>query len=1230
MAGRTKDAFNWARPHDVSRGEMPEIPGPGGSTPVLRYLKTKLSQESRNSSILFLGDNIYEYGMPPSEDETNREIAEHRITEQLEILDDFKGRPIFMPGNHDWRGWGQKGLKRQENFIESYLNKKRGIEDKDDWENYFLPDDGCSGPEVVELNSEVVVLVVDSQWWLGDSDEEPKINEGCDARNRASFRFIFENVVRKYKNQNIVIAMHHPMYTYGPHGGRFTVKQHLFPLTDVDSSLWLPLPGIGTVAAFFRGSVGSRQDVAHQDYKELRSALLAGAKKNGSFIFASGHEHALEYIENERQQFIVSGSGSKNSPVLLGKGGIFGSGQAGFSMINFYKGGEAWAQFWEVNKEGTDATLVFQKKIKDKLPLSTETLSTEFPEYDLHKDTVVRPVTNSKVEPIGGVHKFLFGAHHRNLYLEKYSFPVLDLSTFKGGVTPIKQGGGNQTNSLRVRDAEGRDYSLRGMTKDATRFLPYPFNRMVAAKFLVEDNFLATLPFAPLAVPHLAEAIDVYHTNPKIYYIPPQPGLGIYNRLFGGGVHLVEERPAGKHWDDAEFFGSPEKIVSTPDVTDIILKDSKHKVDEEWALRTRMLDFIIGDWDRHDDQWTWATIDQKDGAKLYRPIPRDRDQAFSRYDGLVPSMARQTLPFLRQLQVYGPEIHSMKWTTWSARLFDRTFLNELSWEQWEAQVKFIQEHLTDEVIENAFVDWPEKARQMAAPEIIESIKTRRNNLMRMARSHYEFVGKSVEVIGTEDQERFEVDRLDDKHTRVTVYEISKKGRVKHQTFQRTFENDVTKSLELYGNGDGDEFVVKGDVKKGITVRLIGGLGNDEFRDSSFVRGASRKTLVYDDLRRNTVIAGRETADKRSSVSRFNMYDRRGYDSEYDIVVPLPIIGYNPDDLFLIGGLVNIINHKFKKIPYSSFQRIGASYAFGTQAFRLAYEADFLNVMKNWDLYLDTRYHGPSFSFNFAGLGNDSERPVDDPNYYRVRQGLIYIHPAIKKRFAGVAGYFTLGPTFQTANIENTPGRYIGEYGTGENEHIFEHKYFAGAQLGFHYNNVDNFFQPHSGIRFNLTANWVDNFNVDKNFTSLQSQLSFYKHLDPKENIVIASQIGYAQNFGKGYEFWQMPNIGGSLGLRGYRTQRFYGDIAFWQSTDLRIRFSNSENRILPFTFGVFGSFDYGRVWLKGEESETWHNSLGGGLWLAPVDALVFSIGTYFPKEEFEESPRFVFKVGFGF
>jgi hypothetical protein len=343
--------------------------GDGGNayadkTPVLGYLKTRLTSESQNSSILFLGDNIYEYGMPPKEDEKLREAAEFNIIAQLKVLDSFKGRSIFLPGNHDWRGWGLDGLKRQENFIESYLNNKDGKPEKENWENYFLPDDGCSGPVAVELKNDVVVLVVDSQWWLAKWNKESKINEGCEVKNRSSFQINFENMLRKYPTKKVVIAMHHPMYTYGPHGGGYTVKQHLFPLTDLNPKLYIPLPGIGSLVALLRSTIGSRQDIPNKNYKKLRSAVLNASKKNGSFIFVSGHEHTLQYIENENQKFIVSGSGSKKSPVRLGKGSEFASASLGYSTIKFYEGGETWSQFWEVDSDGKNARLVFQKKIK--------------------------------------------------------------------------------------------------------------------------------------------------------------------------------------------------------------------------------------------------------------------------------------------------------------------------------------------------------------------------------------------------------------------------------------------------------------------------------------------------------------------------------------------------------------------------------------------------------------------------------------------------------------------------------------------------------------------------------------------------------------------------------------------------------------------------------------------------------------------------------------------------
>lgn len=1204
--------------------DSPEHPAP-----VLEYLKMKLATEPKTSSALFMGDNIYEYGMPPAEDSAKRKVAEYRIDSQLETLKDFKGRPIFMPGNHDWRGWGVKGLKRQEKYIQKYLNGNRGVEDKEKYEDYFLPKDGCAGPEVVELNDNVVVIVVDSQWWLTDWDKDSKINEGCEIKNREQFGFVFENVIRKYRNKNVVIAMHHPPYTYGPHGGKYTAKQHLFPLTEMNPKLWIPLPVIGTLSAVFRGTIGSRQDIANRHYKDLRKVILAGAKKNGNFIFASGHEHTLQFIENDEQEFIVSGSGSKNSPVGMGKGSQFATTDLGFSTLSFYEGGETWVKYWKVSADGNTADVIFQKKLdkKPQLPAIDSTIS--FTEYEQKKDSVLQYLTK-ETKAVGGFHKFFLGEHNRPLYIPKYNFPVLDLAEAKGGLVATKQGGGNQTNSLRLEAKDGREYVLRGLTKDVSRFLPFPFNKMIAAQYIAEDNFLSTNPFAPLNMPVLADAIQVYHTNPSLVYVPSQPALGSFNSIFGGTMNLFEERPDGKVWKDAAFFGNPDKITKTPDLVEDMLDSPDTKVDEPWALRTRLLDFLVGDWDRHDDQWAWTVLKQKDGTKLHRPIPRDRDQAFSDYDGLVVSVAHFTMPFLRQLQSFNPDIKNMKWNTWSARLYDRTFLNSLDWSAWEKEINFVQQNLTDEAIEKSFENWPDEARKMASSYLIKSIKSRRDKLKTLAREHYEFLSKTVNVIGTEEKERFVVERVDDDHTKVTVYEISKKGNIKSTHFQRVFENKLTNSVNLYGNGDDDEFLIKGDVGKSTKIRMIGGLGKDVFVDSSRVQSPGAKAFVYDDLGKNTIQKGPDTKDKRTNLYRFNVYDRRSTDSNYDITMPMPIVGYNPDDGIIIGANANYIKYGFKKEPYASRQIFGGAYSFGTRAFRLNYTGDFINAFKSFDFYLDSYYHGPSFTFNYAGLGNESVRPVDDPNYYRAHQSSVYVYPAIKKRFAGTSGFMTLGPFAQYTDLEATAGRYITSPENGLKDDVYDSKFFAGGKFLFDFNSVDNLFSPHSGIKFRTEAAWTKHLESNEDFTSLRAQFSYYVALDSKENLILATQVGTGLNFGKGFEFFQMPTLGGKQGLRGYRTERFYGKSSLWHDTDLRLRLGSSYNPALPLTYGLFGSFDYGRVWLDEYPSKYWHFNYGGGIWFAPVDILTLAVGAFVPKEKNEEKPRISFQLGYWF
>lgn len=1211
-----------------------------GETPrTLAYLKKILPNESKNSSIIFLGDNVYPDGLASKNDD-DRELTEHRLKVQLDVLQGYEGNPVFIPGNHDWYS-GLKGLKRQQKYVNKYINNMRGVEDKDDddWEDYFLPENGCPGPEVIEISKKLVIIVVDSQWWLEDWSKQPKINDECLAKSREMFEYLFLNAVKKYRSRNILIALHHPHFTNGPHGGDFTVKEHIFPLTMVSDNLYIPLPGLGTAVALLRGSIGGKQDPSHSLYKGLTRTMLKSANTFGSFTFASGHEHNLQFLKNGQQNFIVSGGGSQKDPSRIGKGARFAYGSEGFAKMNYYENGESWAEFYVPNSDGSDAKLVYRQKVSDALDIIEENIPTSFPEYEKGLDSVEVFVVKNNVPEAGPVHKAILGDHHRDVYLQKYKFPTLDLTEFDGGVVPVKRGGGSQTNSLRLQNPKtGKQFAMRDLTKDASRILPYPLNKMTAAVFIFEDNFLSSHPFAPTVIPPMADAVNIYHTTPNFYYVPKQPALGVNNDIFGGGVYLVEERPAGDY-SDAEVFGGSEKIISTFDVGEKIVKNNNHKVDQPWALRSRLFDMLIGDFDRHDDQWRWATFKEGD-KKIYRPIPRDRDQPFSKYDGLVVRVGNLVDPFMRQLRVYGPEIKTVKFLAWSSLTFDNAFINELEWSDWEREVKFMQENLTDEIIDNSFYVWPQAVQDLTADHIKKSLKQRRDDLMVYARKFYEILSKEVDVFGTDENELFEVERMNGGRTRVTVWEISeKKGKKKEKVYERVFESSVTKEVHLFGIGDEDKFLVTGEAKSGIKVRCIGGLGKDEFIDESKVAGPGKKTFFYDDKRKNDLTLGTEAKDKTTTNREYNLYDRRSLDHDYDFFVPLPIIGFNPDDGLLAGFGGLLTTYKFRKIPYSTIHSFTGTYAFATNAVNLSYVGDYLEVFGSWDFYLESTIRTPSFAFNYFGDGNDSEYFPDekDINFYRTRQTNINIAPAFKKRIAGDGGFFRIGPVFDLTDIEATGGRFLrdGEFGLGldPSDAIFQRKYYGGVEIGLEYSSTDNFFNPTRGINFVSAVNWLENLRSEGSFRSVNAELALYQPMNKKETIIFATRFGFGYNIGDDYEFFQQQRIGGGArnsNLRGYRSERFFGKTAYWQNMDIRAKLFSSYNRTLPFTLGLFTGFDYGRVWLEDDNSDTWHYNYGGGLYIAPVDLLTMSFGLFQPAEDNEDGPRFVFKMGMGF
>jgi len=92
-----------------------------------------------------------------------------------------------------------------------------------------------------------------------------------------------------------------------------------------------------------------------------------------------------------------------------------------------------------------------------------------------------------------GLHQWLFGKHYRTLWTTPIRVEVLDLGTFAGGLKPLKEGGGLQTQSLRFAGADGREYSFRSVNKDASKILPPDLRQTVAAR-IAQDQISAAHP----------------------------------------------------------------------------------------------------------------------------------------------------------------------------------------------------------------------------------------------------------------------------------------------------------------------------------------------------------------------------------------------------------------------------------------------------------------------------------------------------------------------------------------------------------------------------------------------------------------------------------------------------------------------------------------------------------------------------------------------------------------
>ena len=965
--------------------------------PVLKLLQLEFEKSDSNSAVVFLGDNIYPYGLPPEDDDpVERVQAEKRLAAQLNILENFKGRPFVIPGNHDWNmglPGGLKNVKEQGKYIKKKLDSKQ----------VFLPRHGCPGPVEVQLSKNLLLIIIDSQWWLHNDKKEPGFSKGCDIKAKEDFLLALKDLASRHRNKDILLASHHPLFSNGPHGGYFSWKDHLFPLTQASHNLFIPLPVIGTILPAFRKIFGHVQDLAHPDYKALKEGLLGATEPAERLVFAAGHEHSLQFHQRDERHFVVSGSGSKTSYSRKGHKADFTYSKKGFSKMIYYQNGEVWTEFWKPIEEGSTGQLVFRKKLED----ARKTLP-EIVEEKTFDKKIESELIKTKAAGIYNVKKFkssLLGAHYRDVWNAEIEMPVINLEKEHGGLTPIKRGGGMQTKSLRLEDPKGRQYVLRSIQKDVTPVVP-KFLKKTFAHGIIQDQISASHPYAAMVVPALADAAGVYHTNPKAVYLPAQKALGSYNEQFAGQVYLYEERPKGSR-KDVKSFGRSKNIVSTSEMLEAVHENQNHIVDQKAVLRARLFDIWLNDWDRHDDQWRWATK-KKDGKTIYKPIPRDRDQAFFKFDGFIPWLAtRKWILRNSKFQSFEEDIYNLRGITFNARYFDRSFLTEPELKDWIKTATKLQEELTDSIIESAIKQWPDEVFEKDGEDVIRKLKARRDRLFEFAAEFYGMLAKVVDVVGTDEAEHFEIERKYGGLTKVIVHRLSDKGKKKKKYYERTFKKYETKEIRLYGLKGDDEFVVKGESRKAIKVRIIGGGGEDKVKDKSVIRGALKRTLVYDKKYGAEIKPSREIKDKTSNRVGINDYNRLAF--KFNVVSPVLFFGYNVDDGIFAGAGFKSVKHGFRKELYKSSQTLAGNIAVATQAFNFKYHADYTDAIGRWNIEVLADLKAPNFQNNYFGFGNETELSVgkeDDNDFNRLRLFQFAAEPLLKRSLALVKFVFT--------------------------------------------------------------------------------------------------------------------------------------------------------------------------------------------------------------------------------
>ena len=839
--------------------------------------------------------------------------------------------------------------------------------------------------------------------------------------------------------------------------------------------------------------------------------------------------------------------------------------------------------------------VVFCGALAAGVPVASSSGQTAQPEAAGAAKPETRTVVAGKEFDRGGKWRFWFGDGYRKAWTTPVALPVLDLKTEAGGLTPLRQIGGFQTEGLAMKGADGHGYTFRKLEKHPERVLPKEWQESELRAVAI-DQTSAAHPAATAIVGSLARSVGIPFYGSRLAVMPDDPALGEFRATFGGKVGTFDE-----------YLGPGTRgireVISTFDLWTKWKEDGlTSRVDARAFLKARLFDLVVGNWDRHQAQWRWARFGSD---QVWVPLPEDADQAFTRYEGKAMGAVRRVVPrFMRYSGEYPKRMEGL-----TANNYDvtRWLLTRVEWPVYEEVARELASQMTDAVIDEAMHEMPPEWYAIDGAQMTKDLRQRRDGIVAYARKFYEHLADPVDVRGTDRADLATVRHLDDGTLQLTLAPLHGDGTTGTAFYERRFLSKETNEIRLYLFGGDDRVVATGANKDGIHLRVLTGNGNDTVDDSQG-GGLDVQDPHGLDVRRGpgTKVSDHEWKNPAPEPDR-PWLEPRNYGHW---TVPMAQAWWQPNQALMVGGGVTRTAWGFHRYPWANMQSFTLLYSTGYTNVRATYLGQWRLSDTSLIGAVGARFSGIE-NMNFYGFGNETAE-IDDKAQYKTETNEYSIFPALRfqpgKRFE-----LHVGPE---ARVVQTKGgdslvEQQQEYGTGKFGElalraglVFDTRGRARSMteargMAAPDATAAAAAPPASGVRIRAESFYVpEGWDVTEDFGGLDGSVAGYLG---NQTLVLATQVGGRVLWGP-YPWFESASISGGAGgtgadgsVRGYYDGRFRGDSSLYGNAELRWWIGHRKKGVLPLRWGLTTFAESGRVWYEGEDSKKWHTGFGVGL-----------------------------------